>query len=120
MKTINLIQHLQAAIDQLSFHSADTEVSLKAGISSLTGDINVSDPDTDGNIVVTLTGEKIVINHDLCKKVTDNNYSTISTPDLYAREELHRNRRVDNTHKELHRKYAKLIAWRDGHVILDK
>lgn len=51
MKVINLIQNMQAAIDALSFHPADTEVSIKAGaFSTLTG--NVAVDDSTGNVVM--------------------------------------------------------------------
>lgn len=51
MKVIDLIQNMQVAIDDLSFHPADTEVSIKAGaFSTLTGNVTVDD--STGTVVM--------------------------------------------------------------------
>lgn len=52
MKVIDVIKSMQAAIDQLSFHSADTEVTIEAGLSRLTGSIEVDGE--DGEVLVRM------------------------------------------------------------------
>lgn len=66
MRVIDLIQNMQASIDALSFHSADTEVALKpGGMGALTGAIEIGDPDTDGKITVELAANPIKFDFDL-------------------------------------------------------
>lgn len=52
MKVIDVIKSMQAAIDALSFHSADTEVIMEAGLSRLTGAIEVDGE--DGEVLVRM------------------------------------------------------------------
>lgn len=66
MKVIDLIQSMQAAIDQLSFHSADTEVlMIPRGYGELTGAIDVGEPAVDGKIIVSLGAKPIKFDFDL-------------------------------------------------------
>jgi hypothetical protein len=43
MKVIDLIQNMQATIDELSFHPADTDVTVRAGMHRLDGTMAVTD-----------------------------------------------------------------------------
>lgn len=57
MKVINLIQNMQAAIDALSFQSADTNVTVTAGLQALTGGMAVNDK--DGKITMTMGAQEL-------------------------------------------------------------
>lgn len=73
MKVITLIQSMQAAIDALSIHSADTEVMLiPRGYGELTGAIDVGDPDVNDKVTVSLDVKPIKIDFDrIDKKLFD-------------------------------------------------
>lgn len=86
MKVITLIQSMQAAIDALSIHSADTEVRLTPrGYGELTGAIDVGDPDVDGKVIVSLDVNPIKFDVGLFggKEDTKKTFDQISRGDLW-------------------------------------